>query len=105
MEREAALVVRVDQLLVRRRGLGEDPEPGERILARRLAVSAVGDGLAADAVEAVAAGDEVAGQLAALVPDDAPLGIDALHGDLEPKVERPVSRRAAIRSFTTSCWP
>ena len=35
VEREAALVVGVDQLLVRRRGLGEDAEPAERVLARR----------------------------------------------------------------------
>ena len=63
VEREAALVVRVDQLVVRRRRLGEDAEPRERVRRARRSVSApCGIDCAADAVEAVAAGDEVAGE-------------------------------------------
>ena len=35
-KREAALVVRVDELVVRGRDGGEDPEPAELVLAREL---------------------------------------------------------------------
>ena len=65
-QREAALVVGVDQLVGRGRRLGQDAEPGERIDALVDSCSApAGIAGAADAVEAVAAGDEVAVQLAA----------------------------------------
>ena len=63
VQREAALVPGVDELLVRGRRLGEDPEPAVGILAREDVEHAVGDALAADAVEAVAPCDDVAGEL------------------------------------------
>src|SRR5207245_1923300 len=58
-EREAARMVRVDELVARRRRVGEDPEPAERILALERAQHRSDRG-PADAVEAVAAGDHVA---------------------------------------------
>src|SRR6185503_3746695 len=82
-EREAALVMRVDELVHRRRHLRENAEPAERICAlERLSRNR----LPADAVEAVAAGDRVALQLAARVADDAADRVDALDGRVE--VER-----------------
>ena len=63
VQREPALVRGVDQLVRRGGDLGEDPEPAERVLARALGQHAVGDGVAADAVEAVAAGYRLAVEL------------------------------------------
>src|SRR5215210_159780 len=54
---------RVDQLLGGGRDLGEDPEPGERVIELVEAQHPFGDRRAADAVEAVAAGDRVAAEL------------------------------------------
>jgi hypothetical protein len=81
-QREAALVVGVDQLVGRRRHLGQDGQPGERVLLGELPAPRQRDDLAADAVEAVAAGHEVAVQLV-LGPrvgeaDDRGIGRDAL---------------------------
>ena len=42
-QREAALVVRVDELVARRRDLGEDAEPAERVVARERVEHAVRD--------------------------------------------------------------
>src|SRR5215211_847171 len=64
VQREPTLVVRVDQLVVRRRRLGEDPEPAERVLARELGQHPGRDRPAAGPVVAVAAGDEVTCELA-----------------------------------------
>ena len=58
-QREAAGMVRVDELLARRRHVGEDPEPAVRVLARERPEDGL-DRRAADAVEPVAAGDHVA---------------------------------------------
>jgi hypothetical protein len=63
VQREAALVRGVDQFVRGRRDLGQDAEPAERVLARAVREDAVGDGVAADAVEAVAAGDRPAAEL------------------------------------------
>ena len=60
VEREAAVVPGVDELLARRRRLREDAEPAEGVLAREDAQDAVGNAVAADAVESVATGDDVA---------------------------------------------
>src|SRR5262249_26859726 len=60
---EAALMVRVDQLRRRSRRLGEDTEPAEGINVVILGAARRWNGRAADAVEAVAACDEVAAQL------------------------------------------
>ncbi len=59
-QREPARVVDVDELVRRRRGAGEDPEPAEGVGAVVLGQLAGRDRGAADAVEAVAAGDDVA---------------------------------------------
>src|SRR5215210_5308554 len=63
---EAALVVRVDQLLRRGRCLGEDPEPGERVLPLVHDEHALRYRRPAHPVEAVAPGYEVASQLVVL---------------------------------------
>src|SRR5215210_6116485 len=63
MQREAARVPGIDQLVRSGRCLGEDAEPTERIrelVGRELAVR---DARAADAVKAVAARNEVAREL------------------------------------------
>src|SRR6185295_6785695 len=59
-EREAALVRDVDQLLRHRRRVGEHAQPAERIVFLGDAQLLGRDAGAADAVEAVAAGDEIA---------------------------------------------
>ena len=85
-QREAALVVRVDELVVRRRHRGQDSEPAERILARERAQDARRDRRAADAVEPVAAGDDVAFEHLPLtlvgVQDTRSLRLDLLHPDV-----------------------
>jgi hypothetical protein len=60
VEREAPIVAAVDQLLGRGSGLGEDAEPGERVLAVVDAEVAGRDRRPAQAVEAVATGHHVA---------------------------------------------
>src|SRR6185436_18942337 len=62
-QREAAIVVRVDQLVGGRRRLDQDAEPAEGIDARELAPCARGNRRPRDAVEAVAAADEIALEL------------------------------------------
>ncbi|KGD49403.1 4-hydroxybenzoate 3-monooxygenase domain protein [Burkholderia pseudomallei] len=59
-QREAARVMRIDELVERRRRIGEDAEPGVRVHALERAPPLGGDRLARDAVKAVAAGDIVA---------------------------------------------
>src|SRR6185437_12563756 len=54
----------VDELVARRGHVGQDPQPAERVVALAHPYDAGRDGLTRDAVEAVAAGDEVAAQLA-----------------------------------------
>ena len=85
-QREAALVMGVDQLVVRRRDRGEDAEPAERVLARERPQDARRDARPADAVEAVAAGDDVALELVlpALVreQDTRPLRLEVLDADV-----------------------
>src|SRR3954470_6560955 len=66
-QREAALVAGVDQLVRGGRRLGEDAEPAERVDAEVVvADGALGHGGPADAVAAVAAGDEIADELSGL---------------------------------------
>src|SRR4029079_19534517 len=74
-EREAALVVRIHELVHRRRDPREDAEPAERILALERSRR---HRAATYAVESVAAGDHVTLELTAGVPDRAPLRIDGL---------------------------
>ena len=85
-EREPALVVGVDELVVRRGDRREDPEPAERVLARELGQDARRNAPAADPVEPVAARDHVALELlvAALVPvpDPRTLGLELVHRDV-----------------------
>src|SRR5690606_28473284 len=59
-QREAARMPRVDQLVVDGRGVGQQPQPAEGIHALVFGQHARRDAAAADAVEAVAAGDVVA---------------------------------------------
>jgi hypothetical protein len=88
---EAALVVGVDQFLVRRRRLDQDAQPGERVDVVVGLQHAVRDGRPADAVETVAARDHVGRELlrrAARVPEGHPgvVAGDVVHfdvGDLE----------------------
>src|ERR671923_199758 len=98
VQREAALVVRVDQCLVRRARGREDAEPAERVLARERAQHSGRDAVAADAVEAVAAGDQVAAQLDVLTvvaeADQRRVGVEVVHAhvvDLEE--QRPAGRQ------------
>src|SRR4029077_17946575 len=60
---ETALVISVDQLLRRRRRLRENAQPSEGIIALENRERARGNGGTADAMETVAAGNEIAGQL------------------------------------------
>src|SRR6202050_2492786 len=66
-EGETAVMVSVDKLLRRRRGLGENAEPAERGSPLEYGESACRDGGAAHAVEPVATGDEIAKELLRLV--------------------------------------
>ncbi len=63
---ETALVVGVDEFFRGRRGFGENAQPGERIHAIESGEHAFGYRRAADAMKAVAAGDEIADQFARL---------------------------------------
>jgi hypothetical protein len=97
VQREAALVPGVDELIGARRRLGEDPQPAEGIDELVVGNDPVGDRGAAYAVEAIAAGDEVALQLsrraAVFVCDARPLAVDVMDryvGDVE------VDRYAAV---------
>src|SRR5215213_210109 len=96
VQREPALVVAVDQLVVRRRRLREDPEPAERILARELGQDTVRDRFAADAVVAVAAGNELAANLSSFAvvdePDRRRSGLDAVHRDVVHLEEQRAAR-------------
>src|SRR5262245_51156216 len=60
---EAPFVTAIDQLFRWRFGFGQDAEPTERVGPREDGQRAVRNGLAADAVRAVAARDEIAGDL------------------------------------------
>ena len=112
VQREAALVVGVDQLVARGRDGGQDAQPAERVLARVRAQRRLGNGRAADAVEAVAAGDEVALEL--LRParrarkrmrGRSPSRSCTLTPSTSNSSGAPLASRAAIRSLTTSVWP
>jgi hypothetical protein len=63
VQREPVLVPGVDELVGRRRHRGQDAEPGVRVTALGYRHQAGRHGIAADAVESVAAGDRVAGDL------------------------------------------
>jgi hypothetical protein len=63
VQREAVLVTGVNELVGRRRHRGQDAEPGVRISAFGHGHQAGRHRIAADAVEPVAAGDRVAGDL------------------------------------------
>src|SRR5215207_2775313 len=86
VQREPAIVVAVDQLVVRRRRLREDPEPAERVIARELGEHTARDRVAADAVVTVAAGNEVAAELPSFAvvdePDRRRLRLEAVHRDV-----------------------
>jgi hypothetical protein len=110
-ERESARMVVVGQFVRDRRRLRQDAEPAERIdpfegLDRRRL-----DAGAADAVEPVAAGNEVAGDLVAgavLVKGNAGMvGVEIMRLDVGGLIDRvrPAALRAFIRSSVTSVWP
>src|SRR5262249_40637045 len=86
VEREAMLVVGVDQLVLRRRRLREDAQPGERVRPLEDAKYARWDRLPADPVKAVAAGDCVASELGLLAigmeRDPRSARFDVVHGDV-----------------------
>src|SRR5438034_607744 len=91
---EAALVVCIDQLLVRRRRGGQDPEPCERVFPLERSQDAGRNAVAADSVEAVAPGDEVAAQLdlVVVVPEADQREVRVDLGDLDVvdlEVQRP----------------
>jgi hypothetical protein len=81
---EPPVVPRIDQLLRGAFRLREDAEPSERVHVRIVRARSRGDGLAADSVESVAAGDEVAGDLALAASvaeaDAGGFGVDSQHG-------------------------
>ena len=112
-QREAALVVGVDQLVRGRRRLRQDAEPGERIDALEDGQHARRNRRPADAMEAVAAGDEVAVRARCASPSvrkrmqrlSASKSCDARLPRPRTRIAPPSASRAAIRSFTTSCWP
>ena len=82
----------VDQFLGRRRRVGHDAEPGERIDPLVSAQSIVGNAGAADAVKAVAARNEVGLDLGALAlvkkTHARPLRVDVVEDDVERLVDR-----------------
>src|SRR5262249_19486789 len=63
VKRKAALVIGIDQLMLGRRGLGENPDPPERIFAIIGREHRSRNARPANAVEAVATADEVADEL------------------------------------------
>src|SRR5580704_1093205 len=69
MQREAALVVGVDQFVGRRASFGENTQPGEWVDAIVHSQYAGRDTRAAYAVEAVASRDEIARQLVEVAVD------------------------------------
>ena len=92
-EREPALVVCVDEFVVRGCDLGEDPETAEGVLAREFRQHTRRNAGAAHAVEAVAASDDVALEFlefaVASVVDDRPLRLEIVDRDvLRLEVER-----------------
>ena len=100
VQREPALVARVDQFVARRRDGREDSEPAERVLARVRREDAGRDAVAAHAVEPVATGDHVALELVrdalVQVADARPLGIQVVHRDVSRlEQERPFRREAS----------
>jgi hypothetical protein len=86
--------VGVDQLVGRRRGFGEDAEPGEEVLAEEVGADlALGDEEAGEAARAVGTDDEVALETLLLAvmgeADRRAVAVDALDagvGDDEPHV-------------------
>ena len=120
-KRKSPRVIGVDQFVADRRRLRQDPEPAERIdplegLDRRRL-----DAGAADAVKAVAAGDEVAGDLVADavldVSDARMIGVEIMRLDVAGLVDRgeagacrarPSGRgspRSGHRSSRSCRWP
>ena len=100
-QREAALVVGIDQLVGCRRGFGQNPEPAEWVGLLVNAQNARGDRRPADSVEAVAARDEIARDLAlfaaAAEVDARRLALEAVDADgldFEDQMWPPYVRRA-----------
>ena len=84
VQREATRMAGIDELVGGRRDVGQDAQPGVRILALTDSQEASGEGRAADAMEAVTAGDGVAGQLlrpavGVGVPEHRVVGVQARH--------------------------
>ncbi len=99
VQREAALVPRVDELVGRRRHLGQDAQPREREVALVHPQRAGRDRRPRHAVRSVAAGHEVAAQLVGLpvraIAHQRPRGVEIRQRhvlDLEP--DRPAGRQA-----------
>ena len=110
-EREAALVVRVDELVDRRRDLGEDAEPGERILALERAWAACGDARrqtpwkpsqpATTSHSSSCAAPSCAKRMRGR-PESRSCTVTSSTSN---SIGRPPAIRAATRSFTTSVCP
>ncbi len=100
VQREARLVMGIDELVGRRRHAGQDAEPGVRIagLPDRLQVRR--DGRTANAVKPVATGDRIAAHLApnavrAGVAQDGLVRGDRVHlGIADPELDRAPGRHA-----------
>ena len=100
-EGEAALVRDVDELVRHRRRVGQEAQPAERIVALEGRQRAGGHALAAHAVEAVAAGDEVARELvlvaAVAVAHDGMAAVEVVHAHVLGLVDRDgAARRARV---------
>src|SRR5207302_5004357 len=98
---EAALMIGVDQLLRRGWRLREDAQPCKRIIPLVNGESPSGNGGAADAVKAVAAGDEVAGEFglqpAVLEKNPRPRSRNVAHADfLDLKKDRRATGMARV---------
>ena len=101
----------IDQLLGHRRRLGEDAEPAERVDALMRGDRSCRHALAADAVKAVAASDEVAVDLQRVAAGAAGhprlVGEDVVQADLARGVDvfAPAAARPSMRSLVISVCP
>src|SRR5712691_7050563 len=91
--------MRIHELVDRRRDRGEDSEPTEWILAAERLQHGGRDRIAADTVESVAAGDDVALELVLLSvvrePDPRALGVEVVDADVVDLEQQRESARQA----------
>src|SRR5262249_2199716 len=103
-QRKAAFVVGIHELPMRRRHIGQEPEPREGVHALVLRAPVGRDARAADPVKTVAADDEITAQLvtrAAMEVSRPPRSrVEAVPGDLPCLPEyRPRFRRPGVREI------